>query len=184
MMQIRNHSGRRRLLALPVFLFLVFFSFSARSEEAGTAFSLSVPKEVKGYTHCEITVQSPAAGEVLLTLYDSLNNPWLYRRETLSDGENVLSWDGRGAGGELLMSGPYRLDAVLAAACRLSRSEAQRLVAAGLVKLNHAPTLRGDAKLSEGDLISARGYGRVKVVAFQGESRRGRQIVQVFKYGK
>lgn len=77
-----------------------------------------------------------------------------------------------------------RLDAVLAAACRLSRSEAQRLVAAGLVKLNHAPTLRGDAKLSEGDLISARGYGRVKVVAFQGESRRGRQIVQVFKYGK
>ena len=48
MMQIRNPSGRRRLLALPVFLFLFFFSFSARSEEAGSGFSLSVPKEVKG----------------------------------------------------------------------------------------------------------------------------------------
>ena len=51
----------------------------------------------------------------------------------------------------------------------------------------HQNTIRRrirDAKLSEGDLISARGYGRVKVVAFQGESRRGRQIVQVFKYGK
>ena len=77
-----------------------------------------------------------------------------------------------------------RLDAVLAAACRLSRGEAQRLIAAGLVKLNHVPQLRPDARLNEGDLISARGYGRVKVTAFQGESRRGRQVVQVFRYGK
>lgn len=77
-----------------------------------------------------------------------------------------------------------RLDAVLAAACRLSRAEAQRLIAAGLVKLNHVPQLRPDARLSEGDLISARGYGRVRVTAFQGESRRGRQIVQVFRYGE
>lgn len=76
-----------------------------------------------------------------------------------------------------------RLDAVLAAACRLSRSEAQRLIAAGLVKLNHVPQLRPDARLNEGDLISARGYGRVRVTAFQGESRRGRQVVQVFRYG-
>jgi RNA-binding protein YlmH len=77
-----------------------------------------------------------------------------------------------------------RLDAVLAAACRLSRAEAQRLIAAGLVKLNHAPQTRADARIGEGDLISARGYGRVRVTAFQGESRRGRQIVQVFRYGE
>ena len=61
----------------------------AAAEESG--FSLSLPQEVKGYTHCEITVQAPAAGEMLLTLYDSLDNPWLYRRESLSDGETVLS---------------------------------------------------------------------------------------------
>ena len=41
-----------------------------------------------------------------------------------------------------------------------------------------------DARLEEGDLISARGYGRIKVLEFQGESRRGRQIVTVFRYGK
>lgn len=76
-----------------------------------------------------------------------------------------------------------RLDAVLAAACRLSRGEAQRLIAAGLVKLNHVPQLRPDARLSEGDLISARGHGRIRITAFQGESRRGRQVVQVFRYG-
>lgn len=76
-----------------------------------------------------------------------------------------------------------RLDAVLAAGCRLSRSEAQRLVAAGLVKLNHAVNLRADAKLAEGDLISARGYGRLRVTAFEGESRRGRLVVSLFHYG-
>ena len=83
------------------------------SAPAEGAFSLSVPAEVKGVTHTEIVVQSPAAGECLLTLYDSLDNPWLVRRENLAEGENRLAWDGRGAGGELLMSGPYRLNAVL-----------------------------------------------------------------------
>ena len=77
-----------------------------------------------------------------------------------------------------------RLDAVLAAGCRLSRSEAQKLVTAGLVKLNHVVNLRSDARVGEGDLISARGYGRLKVLALRGESRRGRQIVSLFRYGR
>ena len=77
-----------------------------------------------------------------------------------------------------------RLDALLAAAFRLSRAEAQRLVAGGLVRLNHAPCLRPDARLCEGDLVSARGHGRVRVTAFEGESRRGRQVVRAFRYGK
>ena len=76
-----------------------------------------------------------------------------------------------------------RLDAVLAAACRLSRGEAQKLIAAGLVKLNHAINTHADARLNEGDLISARGHGRIRVESFGGESRRGRQVVTVFKYG-
>lgn len=77
-----------------------------------------------------------------------------------------------------------RLDAVLAAGYRLSRSEAQRLIAAGLVKLNHVPTLHGDTRLREGDLISAKGYGRLKLETLQGESRKGRQIIMLFRYGK
>ena len=76
-----------------------------------------------------------------------------------------------------------RLDAVVAAACRLSRSEAQRLIGAGLVKLNHVPNLHTDARLEPGDLLSVRGHGRVRVDAFQGESRRGRQVVSLFLYG-
>ena len=107
-----------RVLAFLLCLSLCLLSLPASLAEspAESALTLSLPKEVKGYAHCEITVTAPAAGDLLLTLYDSLDNPWLYRREQLTDGENLLSWDGRGAGGELLMSGPYRFEAVFSAA--------------------------------------------------------------------
>ena len=76
-----------------------------------------------------------------------------------------------------------RLDAVLAAGVRLSRGEAQKLIAAGLVKLNHVENTRADTRLEAGDLLSVRGHGRLRVQAFQGESRRGRLVVALFKYG-
>ena len=76
-----------------------------------------------------------------------------------------------------------RLDAVLAAGWRLSRSEAQRLIAGGLVKLNHEICLRPDRHLAEGDLISARGFGRLRLEEIQGVSRRGRQVISVFRFG-
>lgn len=75
-----------------------------------------------------------------------------------------------------------RLDAVLAAGLKLSRSEAQKLISAGFVKHNHAEELRGDIHLEEGDLISVRGYGRMRVEAFEGLTRKGRQAVRLFKY--
>lgn len=77
-----------------------------------------------------------------------------------------------------------RLDALLAAGWKLSRSEAQRLIAAGLVKLNHAVEERGDVKLDTGDLISARGYGRLRVDEVQGETKKGRIGAVLFRYGK
>ena len=77
-----------------------------------------------------------------------------------------------------------RLDAVLAAGWKLSRAEAQRLISAGLVKLNHVPELRGDARVEAGSLLSARGYGRLRVDEVQGETRHGRTGVVLFRYGK
>lgn len=77
-----------------------------------------------------------------------------------------------------------RLDAVLAAGYKLSRSEAQKLIASGLVKLNHVPEERGDVRVGEGSLISSRGYGRLRVVEVQGETKKGRIGVLLFRYGK
>ena len=77
-----------------------------------------------------------------------------------------------------------RLDALLAAGYKLSRSEAQRLISAGLVKLNHAVEERGDVHLQAGDLISARGYGRLRIDEIQGETKKGRIGAMLFRYGK
>lgn len=76
-----------------------------------------------------------------------------------------------------------RLDAFVSAGYDLSRGEAQRLINAGLVKLNHLPEMRTDTGVSAGDLISVRGHGRMKVEEMLGQTRRGRLAAQVFRYG-
>lgn len=77
-----------------------------------------------------------------------------------------------------------RLDAVLAAAYGLSRAAAQNMVSAGGVKCNHALTLRGDMRLKAGDLLSVRGYGRVRLDEILGETKKGRRAIRLFRYGK
>ena len=51
-----------------------------------------------------------------------------------------------------------------------------------MVKRNHIETLRGDVHLEEGDLLSVRGHGRMRVEAFEGITRKGRQAVRLFRY--
>lgn len=75
-----------------------------------------------------------------------------------------------------------RMDAVLAEGCSLSRAQAQKLIAQGLVKRNHAVELRGDIHLEAGDLLSVRGYGRIRVQSLDGNTRKGRRAVRLFKY--
>ena len=72
-----------------------------------------------------------------------------------------------------------RLDAVLAQTLRLSRAKAQTLIRGGAVNRNWAEETRSDVELAQGDVISVRGYGRVKVHAVQGESRKGRLFIEV-----
>lgn len=72
-----------------------------------------------------------------------------------------------------------RLDAVLAQTLRLSRAKAQTLIRGGAVSRNWAEETRPDVELAEGDVISVRGHGRVKIHAVQGESRKGRLFIEV-----
>ncbi|WP_206831220.1 RNA-binding protein [Alicyclobacillus fructus] len=71
-----------------------------------------------------------------------------------------------------------RMDAIVAQACRMSRKEAQALVASGRVELNHAEA-RADAEVRPGDVLSVRGFGRVRVMETVGQSKGGRWIVRV-----
>ncbi len=77
-----------------------------------------------------------------------------------------------------------RLDAVLAAACDLSRQKAQEMIRAELVKVDHAVETRADARLEAGSLVSARGLGRFRVQEVAGLTRKGRVGLRLFVYGK
>ena len=77
-----------------------------------------------------------------------------------------------------------RLDAVLAAACDLSRQKAQEMIRAELVKVDHAVETRSDARLEAGSLVSARGLGRFRVQEVAGLTRKGRVGLRLFVYGK
>lgn len=76
-----------------------------------------------------------------------------------------------------------RLDAVLAAAFHVSRSQAEKALASGLVQLCHQECLHGTRLVQQGDILSLRGKGRVKLVEIQDLSRKGRQRIVLGYYG-
>ncbi|MEF9878162.1 MAG: YlmH/Sll1252 family protein [Clostridia bacterium] len=77
-----------------------------------------------------------------------------------------------------------RLDAVLAAGFGLSRAKAAELIAAGNVKLRHLPTERSDARVTQGDAISARGYGRLVLTQVGEPTKKGRLPLILTRYGE
>ena len=74
-----------------------------------------------------------------------------------------------------------RLDAVVKALIGTSREEAARLIAAGLVSLNHLPSLSASAPVREGDCLSVRGKGRYMVDALGPPTRKGRLALSARK---
>lgn len=72
-----------------------------------------------------------------------------------------------------------RLDAMLAQTLHLSRARAQALIRGGAVQKNWQITDRTDAEIAQGDVLSIRGSGRIRVHSVQGESRKGRLFLEV-----
>ncbi|CEP66911.1 RNA-binding S4 domain [Moorella glycerini] len=75
-----------------------------------------------------------------------------------------------------------RLDALLAAAFGLSRSKAVPLIKGGQVKVNWREETNPDCQLAAGDVLSLRGYGRAKVAALEGTTRKGRLNVKLERW--
>ena len=67
-----------------------------------------------------------------------------------------------------------RLDCVVAALTNQSREAAQRAVRGGLVEVNFEPIERTDLVLEAPAWISVRGFGRYRLRAFDGETKKGR----------
>ena len=76
-----------------------------------------------------------------------------------------------------------RLDALVASGLGLSRAKAAALIEAGHVKLRHAQTLRPDARVQEGDMISVRGRGRLQLSQVGKPTRKDRLPVLLTRYG-
>lgn len=75
-----------------------------------------------------------------------------------------------------------RLDAVVSSAFSMSRGRASELIAAGRVNLDHLPCLKGDKPVEEGAVITARGFGKAKIVSIGGVTKKGRIGVVIERY--
>ncbi len=67
-----------------------------------------------------------------------------------------------------------RLDAVVASFHNLSRNEAQKLIQSEKVKVNYRPVTSASYELSEGDLVSVRGFGRFTLSSIEGVTKKDR----------
>lgn len=75
-----------------------------------------------------------------------------------------------------------RLDAVIAAMLKLSRSEAKTFIMSGKVSVNHIERQQTDYILSENDLLSVRGYGRVELFEIGNKTRSDRIHIKLKKF--
>ncbi|MBB5323760.1 RNA-binding protein YlmH [Anoxybacillus tepidamans] len=72
-----------------------------------------------------------------------------------------------------------RLDAVLSQVFGVSRQNAQSLIENGLVKVNWKVVEQAHLECKEGDVLSARGLGRLKMIAIDGKTKKDRWRIQV-----
>ena len=75
-----------------------------------------------------------------------------------------------------------RLDAVAASGFSMSRGKAQELISSGRMQLNHRETLKSDAPVAQGDVISARSLGKFEVAEVGGLSKKGRTALLLRRY--
>ncbi len=75
-----------------------------------------------------------------------------------------------------------RLDSVTAEGFGLSRTRAAELIRQGAVSLNWQPCTSPAKLLEAGDRVSARGFGKIRLSAVGGQSKKGRTFITIEKY--
>lgn len=75
-----------------------------------------------------------------------------------------------------------RLDCVLAAAFHLSRGDASNAIRAGAAAVDGLPCEKPDRQLIEGETLSLRGKGKLRILEQSGQTKRGRIALTVGMY--
>lgn len=81
--------------------------------------------------------------------------------------EPLNEWEEEGA---TLSS--IRLDSIVATAFHLSRHRSKALVEAGKVRVNWAESNKSDYELAIADIVSIRGFGRIKLISLDGQTKK------------
>lgn len=72
-----------------------------------------------------------------------------------------------------------RLDAFLASSLNLSREKSKHLIQAGKVKLNWMPVEEINKELTVQDVVSIRGFGRLKLMSQDGRTKKDKYLITV-----
>lgn len=75
-----------------------------------------------------------------------------------------------------------RLDAIAATGFKLARGKAAALIEGGKVQVNWRACVKLDKLLEEGDVVSARGFGKFELTEVGGTTRKGRTSIVVKRY--
>ena len=75
-----------------------------------------------------------------------------------------------------------RLDAVISASFNVSRGKAAELIKAEIVRVNWKTISNVSYNLNEGDMISAKGFGRVKISEIKGTTKKNRISIIIEKF--
>ena len=75
-----------------------------------------------------------------------------------------------------------RLDGIVSSGFSISRGKAADYISAGKCELNYAPCVKGDKQTTEGDVITVRGLGKIRLDAVGGNTKKGRICVEITRF--
>ena len=75
-----------------------------------------------------------------------------------------------------------RLDGIVSSGFSISRGKAAEYIAAGKCEWNYMPCLKGDKQVSEGDTITIRGLGKLRLDTVGGNTKKGRIVVEITRF--
>lgn len=75
-----------------------------------------------------------------------------------------------------------RLDSLISGVCNISRTKSSTEISQNKVKVNWQPILNTSYEISDGDMISLRGFGRMKIISRMGKSKKGKEKITVRVY--
>ncbi len=118
--------------------------------------------------------------EYLLTNLDRIGKNKVKIEEVKKDEDHLFQQNKGKSVSAVLTS--LRLDNVISKGMGLSRGESKSMVEAGKVKLNFLEESRPDSIVEEGQIISVRGVGRLRIEELTGLTKKGSYKLNMIRY--